>query len=176
MATYRVRTKKGRKRTKAGSGGKDRNGVPLSLIQEALERKASGKQKGSTKRGPGKGSKSTTPSAAKAIRKKSSRSEAEDLLHRQITLTLPHLEFVREHKFHPTRKWRLDFAFSQDMFAIEIQGGGATGKHMRYTGYKNDTEKMQAATELGWTVIYALPEQVKKGEILTLLEKRYGEK
>src|SRR6187551_2874790 len=32
-------------------------------------------------------------------------------------------EPVPEHRFHPTRKWRFDYAFPIAMLAVEIEGG-----------------------------------------------------
>lgn len=36
--------------------------------------------------------------------------------------------FVREHRFHPTRKWRLDFCWPEQMLAVELEGGGGRGR------------------------------------------------
>lgn len=32
-------------------------------------------------------------------------------------------EFVREHRFHPTRRWRFDFAWPDEKVALEVEGG-----------------------------------------------------
>mgnify|MGYP006149714629 CR=1 FL=1 len=32
-------------------------------------------------------------------------------------------EPVKEHKFHPKRKWRLDLAWPEEKLAVEIEGG-----------------------------------------------------
>ena len=89
----------------------------------------------------------------------------------QLEHALPEFPFVREFLFHPTRKWRFDFCFEEQRLCVEVQGGGQEGKHMRYKGYENDCEKMQAAVELGWTVLYFLPDQIKKGSALSTITK-----
>lgn len=64
---------------------------------------------------------------------------------------------VREHAFHPLRKWRFDFAHLESKTAIEIEGGvWSGGRHTRGTGYIKDCEKYNAATLLGWRV-FRLP-------------------
>ena len=40
---------------------------------------------------------------------------------------VPRIELVREYKFHPTRKWRFDFAHVATKTAIEIEGGTWSG-------------------------------------------------
>ena len=65
-------------------------------------------------------------------------------------LTLPIAEFT----FHPTRKWKFDFAFPDCGVAVELEGGAGTGgRHTRYTGYAEDCAKYNAAAELGWLVL-----------------------
>ena len=59
--------------------------------------------------------------------------------------------------FHPTRKWRFDFAWRDSMVAVEIEGGlRQSGRHQSYTGFLADAEKYEAALRLGWTV-YRVP-------------------
>lgn len=66
-------------------------------------------------------------------------------------------EPVREHVFAPPRKWRLDFAWPDALFAVEIDGGlYSAGRHNRPKGYIEDCEKYEAAMLLGWTV-YRIP-------------------
>lgn len=61
----------------------------------------------------------------------------------------------REYRFHPTRKWRFDFAWVLGDFkvALEIEGGiFVRGRHSRGAGYANDADKYNEATKLGWRV------------------------
>jgi very-short-patch-repair endonuclease len=63
----------------------------------------------------------------------------------------PKLE--RELKFHPTRKWRFDFAHTESKIAVEIEGGAWNGgRHTRGSGFIKDAEKYLAAQFAGWTV------------------------
>lgn len=63
----------------------------------------------------------------------------------------PHLH--REVRFHPTRKWRFDFAlFDPHWIAFEVDGGEFIfGRHARRLGA--DAEKANAAQVLGWMII-----------------------
>jgi len=88
----------------------------------------------------------------------------------------------REYRFHPTRRWRLDFAWPRgaliDPFssgrpiAIEVQGGiWNRGKHGRGSGIVKDYEKLNHAQAMGWRVLQLTPQQVKNGELETWLRK-----
>lgn len=66
-----------------------------------------------------------------------------------------HLHFVREHKFHPKRQWRFDYADVQNKIAVEIDGGAFTqGRHGQGMGMVADREKCNAAIMLGWWVFH----------------------
>lgn len=61
---------------------------------------------------------------------------------------------AQEYRFHPTRKWRFDFALVEHKIAIEAEGGVWTGgRHTRGGGYTKDAEKYNAAVLLGWRVL-----------------------
>ncbi len=66
---------------------------------------------------------------------------------------------VTEHVFHPTRKWRFDYAVPKIKLAIEYNGhGGFIGKsgasgHSSIKGITNDAEKMNSAIACGWRVL-----------------------
>lgn len=60
----------------------------------------------------------------------------------------------REHRFHPTRDWRFDFAWPALKVAVEVEGGTwVTGRHSRGSGFAKDAEKYNAAVGLGWFVL-----------------------
>jgi very-short-patch-repair endonuclease len=64
---------------------------------------------------------------------------------------------IEEYRFHPTRRWRFDFAWPQYKIAVEIEGGiYSKGRHTRGQGYANDCNKYNSAVELGWS-IYRYP-------------------
>ena len=77
-------------------------------------------------------------------------------------------EPVREHRFHPKRKWRFDLAWPAHMLALEIDGGAFIGgRHTSGAGFRKDCEKMSHAAILGWRVLRVLPEQVPNGIALS---------
>ena len=46
--------------------------------------------------------------------------------------SLLHVEVVKEFKFHPTRRWRFDYAIPTHKIALEVEGGVWTGgRHTR---------------------------------------------
>lgn len=76
-------------------------------------------------------------------------------------LRADHPDAVTEHRFHPTRKWRFDFAIPSARLAIEIDGGVWTsGRHSRGAGQIADMEKLNAAAILGWRVLRFTPQQI----------------
>ncbi|GEM46027.1 endonuclease domain-containing protein [Deinococcus cellulosilyticus] len=61
---------------------------------------------------------------------------------------------IREHEFHPERRWRFDFAWVHLKVAVEIEGGVSSprGRHTQLDGFVKDAEKYAIATEMGWRV------------------------
>ena len=81
-------------------------------------------------------------------------------------------EPIREHRFHPVRKWRFDFAWPGRMIAVEVEGGTwANGRHTRGSGYERDAEKYNTAVELGWRVLRYTSGQIERGEAIEQLER-----
>ena len=63
-------------------------------------------------------------------------------------------EPIRDHRFHDTRRWQLDFAWPDAMLAVEIEGlTRQGGRHQRSRGYRNDVQKYRAAENLGWRIL-----------------------
>ena len=63
-----------------------------------------------------------------------------------------------EYKFHPTRKWRYDYAILSKHIAIEVEGGVWTGgRHTRPAGFLGDIEKYNAGALLGWRIFRVTP-------------------
>jgi hypothetical protein len=65
---------------------------------------------------------------------------------------------VTEHKFHPSRRWRFDYAVPHLKLAFEYHGhagfiGGKVSGHSTIKGLTNDCEKMNEAQRIGWKVI-----------------------
>ena len=64
---------------------------------------------------------------------------------------------TRQHKFHPTRKWAFDFAWIDQLVAVEIEGiTPQGGRHLTIKGFLGDCEKYEAALRLKWRV-YRVP-------------------
>jgi len=82
------------------------------------------------------------------------------------------LEPVKEHRFHPKRRWRFDFAWPDLMLAVEVEGhGGAKSRHTSFTGFQNDCTKYNEACLLGWRVLRFTGPMVKSGEALDTIER-----
>lgn len=72
-----------------------------------------------------------------------------------------HPDAVAEHRWHPHRQWRFDFAIPSAKVAIEIDGGCWTGgRHSRGKGMIGDMEKMNTAAIFGWRVLRFTPQQL----------------
>lgn len=65
--------------------------------------------------------------------------------------------------FHPSRRWRFDFAWPSLKIAVEIQGFGEG--HNSYEGMASDYEKHNAAVQRGWKIFYLMGYQLEKKEI-----------
>lgn len=77
----------------------------------------------------------------------------------------------REHRFHPVRKWRFDFAYPQWLIAIEVEGGiWVQGRHSRGLGFEKDREKYAEALILGWRVLSVTPKMINDRRALNYLE------
>lgn len=64
------------------------------------------------------------------------------------------LELLPEHKFHPERKWRFDFALPALKVGIEYEGlNSDKSRHTTLKGFTGDSEKYNAAQAMGWRVI-----------------------
>lgn len=62
-------------------------------------------------------------------------------------------DVIAEHKFHPARRWRFDWALPDQMLAFEFDGGVWTGgRHVTGSGFSGDCEKLNTAQLMGWKV------------------------
>ena len=79
------------------------------------------------------------------------------------------VEMVQQYKFHPTRRWRLDFADVASLVAVEVDGGefmlDGGGAHNRGTRMANDYEKRNAAIEMGFVVFQLTGGMVRKDPV-----------
>ena len=66
-----------------------------------------------------------------------------------------------EHRFHPARKFRWDYAWPAAKLALEVQGGIWTGgKHGRGSGIVKDMEKYNLGATLGWRLLLVQPKEL----------------
>ena len=81
------------------------------------------------------------------------------------------MECVKEYRFHPTRKWRFDYAIPEHKIALEVEGGVWTrGRHTSPKGFLNDIEKYNAATLMGWRVFRTTPDDLYKSATINLVK------
>jgi very-short-patch-repair endonuclease len=99
------------------------------------------------------------------------KSDLETALANQIRdVGLPEPE--REYRFHPTRRWRFDFAWPDYMLAAEVEGGvWVRGAHNRGAGFIKDCIKYNEAALLGWTVLRFAGAMITDGVALDCLEQ-----
>jgi hypothetical protein len=83
----------------------------------------------------------------------------------------PEPEFL----FHPSRLWRFDLAWKEEMIALEIEGGTRQGgRHTRHKGYSEDAIKYSEAALLGWCVLRCTSEQIAEGRHFVYLERAFA--
>ena len=86
---------------------------------------------------------------------------------RSVGLPVP----VREHRFHPVRRWRFDYAWPEQRVALEVEGGVWTGgRHTRGAGFLGDIEKYNAAVVDGWRVVRVVPGKLCARATVGMLE------
>lgn len=79
---------------------------------------------------------------------------------------------VREYRFAPPRMWRFDFAWLDLALAVEVEGGiFMAGRHSRGVGFREDAEKYNTATLLGWRVLKFTDREIKNGEAVSWIER-----
>lgn len=83
------------------------------------------------------------------------------------------LKFVQEHRFHPVRRWRFDYACLDEKIAIEVEGGrfAKFSRHTTGKGYENDCEKYNQATILGWRIIRVFPETLMTTNTIEMIKQ-----
>lgn len=86
------------------------------------------------------------------------------------------LDVEKEYRFHPSRKWRFDYAIPSIRMAIEVEGGVWTGgRHTSSKGFLGDMEKYNEAALSGWCLIRTTPEELLTSKILDLIKRRKEE-
>ena len=73
---------------------------------------------------------------------------------------------IREYRFDPIRRWRFDFAWPEQLIAIEVEGGTwRRGRHNRPVGFEKDCEKYNAAARAGWCVLRYTGKMINGGDL-----------
>ena len=89
-----------------------------------------------------------------------------------ICLSELRMEVVKEFQFHPTRRWRFDYAIPSHKIALEVEGGVfSKGRHTRGAGFIGDIEKYNEATRLGWRVVRTVPWELNTRKTVQLLRE-----
>jgi len=131
---------------------------------------------------PAQPKKSVNPKAQILAAKKKA---AEDLKKRFIQHCvkngLPEPE--AEYKFHPERKWRIDYIFKQFTWgkhllskyavALEVEGGtwGKKSRHTTGTGFIADMEKYNEIAIAGIRLIRVIPKDLFSAKTITLIKR-----
>lgn len=78
----------------------------------------------------------------------------------------------REVFFHPTRRWRIDFAWVPLKVGVEIQGGtwAAKSRHNSGSGLASCYEKLNEAQRLGWILLQMDAKYLTKANIKGTIE------
>jgi hypothetical protein len=98
------------------------------------------------------------------------------LEHQMKAAGLPEPE--REYLFHEERRWRFDYAWVAEGFALEFEGGiwlqtkeGRSKGHAHPKRFIKDCEKYNEAALYGWFVLRVTGEMVKDGRALAWLKR-----
>jgi hypothetical protein len=87
---------------------------------------------------------------------------------RALNLPAPQAEY----KFHPTRRWRFDYAWPEFRCALEVEGGvWSRGRHTRGSGFRGDMEKYNTGTCEGWAIVRCEPSDLRNGKAVKLVEE-----
>lgn len=108
------------------------------------------------------------------MRKPKAKSKPEETLALHIrSYWLPEPEC--EYRFHPHRKWRVDFAWPGLKVAVEVEGGTySQGRHVRADGFEKDCEKYNALEELKWTLLRYTSRMVQDGRAIDQIRRIIG--
>lgn len=79
---------------------------------------------------------------------------------------------LTEHRFHPIRKWRFDYAWEEHRVALEVEGGvWVGGRHTSGAGFVKDMEKYNEAACLGWRIIRCQPRELCSSKTINTIKK-----
>jgi hypothetical protein len=80
-------------------------------------------------------------------------------------------ELTKEYRFHPHRRWRLDYYHAPTQTGIELHGGvWSEGRHVRGKGFLGDLDKMNAAQMQGIVVLQLGTGQVDHQHVTEIID------
>lgn len=83
----------------------------------------------------------------------------------------------KEYRFHPIRRWRVDYCFPKKKLAVEIEGGRFVyGRHNRPMGFKKDMEKYNQLAIQGYWLLRFTPQEVKNGYAIDVIKEWFKNK
>ena len=84
----------------------------------------------------------------------------------EARLPVPELEY----RFHPSRRWRFDFAWVDRRVALEVDGGiWIKGRHNQGAALKKTWERDNAAAGMGWRILRCEPKDLLMAETIRAL-------
>ena len=82
---------------------------------------------------------------------------------------------IPEFRFHPVRRWRIDYSYPDAKLAIEVEGGvWSRGKHGRGSGIVKDMAKGNALACAGWRLLRVTPDQLATGATVLMIAECLG--
>jgi very-short-patch-repair endonuclease len=100
------------------------------------------------------------------------RRKLEAVFEQHLTWTGMRSAFDTQVLFHAQRKWKLDYFARAYQLAVELHGGThSEGRHVRGEGFHNDREKINAAIELGITVLEFTGAMLEDGTAISQTER-----
>lgn len=78
---------------------------------------------------------------------------------------------VPEFKFHPTRKWRFDYAIPEHKVAVEFDGLFGGTAHRSIAMVAKDSEKINEAQLHGWIVVRTNTMNLRDGSGYDAIER-----
>lgn len=103
---------------------------------------------------------------------RATRNKLESLFEQHLTWTGMRAVFEKHVRFHAVRKWEMDYLAAPFKLGIEIHGGVfSAGRHTTGTGFENDRCKMNAAHELGITVLEFTGAMLEDGSAIAQTER-----
>jgi very-short-patch-repair endonuclease len=111
------------------------------------------------------------PAPAARKRAKVGESDLEVSFRRQAKTAGIDKGMIQEYRFHPVRKWRMDFAWPDRKVALEIDGGTwSSGGHVRGAYYEETCVKLNEAALASWQVYRVTNHMVEDGRALATIE------